>query len=364
MRDTNSNNNTEEDLIDYISLIKKNWLNRRLIIKSTIIFFTIGCLVAINSPVVYKSETTFVPQTSDNNSSTVKDLGSLASLAGINLSGETSSSLDNYISPLLYARIFESEEFSLDLINENLVFLNGDTLTIKEYLTLDSDKFSLIGFISKYTIGLFSSNDRDKDVDSEISKNYNFISQKDYNLINRIKKNIEIELNEKEGFIKVIARDKNPFVSTQIVKLVTKNLQSKIISLRTNKIKEQVDYSKLQYEKQQNLFEDLQNNLAEFKDSNKNISTAVFMSELQKLESEYQLQSNILIRLAGEFNNNKIKLNKDTPIFSVLDEVSVPNEKDSNKMLIIFIYILLGIFSSVGYISIKDYFIEFVQKLK
>ena len=67
--------------------------------------------------------------------------------------------------------------------------------------------------------------------------------------------------------------------------------------------------------------------MADFKDSNKNISTARFMSELQKLESEYQLQQNILMTLASEYNNNKIKLNKDTPIFSVIDEVSVPNER-------------------------------------
>ena len=46
--------------------------------------------------------------------------------------------------------------------------------------------------------------------------------------------------------------------------------------------------------------------MAEFKDSNKSISTALFLSELQKLESDYQLQQNILINLASEYNNNKI----------------------------------------------------------
>ena len=37
-----------------------------------------------------------------------------------------------------------------------------------------------------------------------------------------------IELNKKEGFVKVLATDKDPFISTQIVEQVTKNLQSKI----------------------------------------------------------------------------------------------------------------------------------------
>ena len=35
--------------------------------------------------------------------------------------------------------------------------------------------------------------------------------------------------------------------------------------------------------------------------------------------------------LANEYNSNKIKLNKDTPIFSVLDEVSVPNKRSEPK---------------------------------
>ena len=138
-------------------------------------------------------------------------------------------------------------------------------------------------------------------------------------------------------------------------KIVTNNLQSRIIELRTNKIKERLEYSKNQYELKQIEFNILQNNVADFKDSNKNISTARFMSELQKLESEYQLQQNILMTLANEFNNNKIKLNKDTPIFSVIDEVSVPNERSEPKRsLIALIYMFLGVVLSIGYLLAKE----------
>ena len=47
-------------------------------------------------------------------------------------------------------------------------------------------------------------------------------------------------VEEKEGYIKVTASDKNPFISTQLVKIITKKLQSRIIKLRTDKIKEQL----------------------------------------------------------------------------------------------------------------------------
>ena len=77
--------------------------------------------------------------------------------------------------------------------------------------------------------------------------------------------------------------------------------------------------------------------------------------ELQKLESEYQLQQNILINLAAEYNNNKIKLNKDTPIFSVIDEVSVPNVRSEPKRgRLVVIYIFLGLTLSICFVLGKE----------
>ena len=60
----NSYNNLEEDSIDIIALLKTLWNGKKLIVKTTILFFVIGCIVALLSPVVYTAQTTFVPQVS------------------------------------------------------------------------------------------------------------------------------------------------------------------------------------------------------------------------------------------------------------------------------------------------------------
>ena len=361
---TNSYNNLEEDSIDIIALLKTVWNGKKIIIKTTAVFFIIGCIVALLSPTVYTSETTFVPQTSDQNSSSVKGLGSLASLAGINLNAEASSSIDNYISPMLYSRITESNEFLITLLNENIIKLNGNQLALKDYLLENKGGFSFIGFIKKYTIGLFKT-DNNEVINSEIAERYNFISDEDFSLINSLRSKFLVETVEKDGYIKVFGYDKDALISTQITTLATKLLQSRIIALRTNKIKAQLIFSKEQYDLKKVEFEKLQNKLAEFKDSNKNISTAKFMAELQKLESEYQLQQNILTNLASEYNNNKIKLNKDTPIFSVLDEVSVPNERSEPKRsLIALIWVFLGVVLSTGYLLVKEPLAELIKNIK
>ena len=96
---TNSYNNLEEeeeDSIDIIALLKTLWSGKKLIVKTTILFFITGCIVALISPVVYTSETTFVPQVSDDQMPSPKgSLGSLASLAGINLN-DVSTTSDSY----------------------------------------------------------------------------------------------------------------------------------------------------------------------------------------------------------------------------------------------------------------------------
>jgi LPS O-antigen subunit length determinant protein (WzzB/FepE family) len=362
---SNSPNNYEEGSIDIIALLKNIWNERKLIIKVTISFFLAGCLVAILSPVLYTSHTTFVPQISDDQMNKSSNLGALASsLAGINLNSNEVTS-DSYLSPLLYTYIINSEEFSLNLLYKELINSNADKFTVKEYLLSkeSSFNFNLIGFIKKYTVGLFFNNEI-IEFNIDILKNYNFISEEDYYLLYSFRDKFAVELNEKEGYIKVLAADEDAFISTQLVNLITKSLQSEIINIRTRKVKERLEFSKEQYNLKQVEFDVLQKKLAEFKDSNKTISTARFMSELQKLESEFQLQQNILFTLASEYNNNKIKLNKDTPIFSVIDEVSVPNERSEPKRgLIVTTFVFLGLVLSIGFILGKAPLMNLIKQI-
>lgn len=367
-RNQNStDNNFEEETIDIIGSIKKIYSGRKLIFRTTTIFLIFGIVTALLIPRIYESSITFVPQTADEGNVNKKSLGSLASLAGISLETESSSSLDSYLSPLLYSRILKSDEFSMELIYEKFISEDGKQITIKDYMNDSGDgSFGLSDFLSilkKYTIGWFTKEKKDEINNNDALKDFNFISEEDSGLIENFKQKFYVEVNEKEGYIKVSGYDKKPVISAQIVKLVTKNLQSKIISLRTDKIKEELKYSEQQYERKKNDFELLQNDLAKFKDSNKNISSQVFLAELEKIQSEFQIQQNILMNLATQYNNNKIKLNKNTPIFSILDDVSVPiySLKPKRKQIVI-IFIILGILLSSSYLLFENRISELIKE--
>ena len=158
---TNTHGNSEEDLIDITAILKKVWIERKLITKTIICFFLIGCILAFTSPVLFTSQTIFVPQVSGDDISSAKNrLGSLASLAGIDLN-TTEIKNDSYLSPLVYKNIIDSEEFSLKLLDDELINSNAEKLTIREYLLSKESSFNFnpIGFLKKYTIGLFLNNE-------------------------------------------------------------------------------------------------------------------------------------------------------------------------------------------------------------
>jgi uncharacterized protein involved in exopolysaccharide biosynthesis len=84
-----------------VALLGSLYQSRKLIVLSTLAFMFLGLLVALLSPVTYKAETTFVPQTSEKGGVS-SSLSGLAALAGVNLGGVDSA---NQIPPSLYPKI-------------------------------------------------------------------------------------------------------------------------------------------------------------------------------------------------------------------------------------------------------------------
>ena len=113
----NQNNVPVEEEIDLVELIQKMWLNRWLIIKSTIVFMVIGLLVALFSPKVYNASCDMVPQTSNSQNSS--RMSSLAALAGINLNQQQTGAT---LSPLVYENIMSSTTFRKELMQTPIDF--------------------------------------------------------------------------------------------------------------------------------------------------------------------------------------------------------------------------------------------------
>ena len=339
------------DEIDFIALLKSLLKKKKLILKLTLIGGLIGLIVGLLTPKTYTSSVTFILQQSDGkqlNSS----LGGLASLAGINLNSGSNSS----IAPVIYPEILKSYPFKKSLISKE-VFVDGESLTYKEYNL--NKPIGVLSFIKKYTIGLPSLIIKSfKSTDEQIATLNNTIetvSDEDFEIYKNLDNIINISINDKDGNIDLSVTESSPELSAQLTQFATKILQDKIIELQIEKTKENYLFIEAQYNLKKEEFNKAQDSLAFFKEQNLNINSAFVENTLDRLQSHYNLTNSVYTELAKQLEQAKIEVNKNTPIFTVIDPVSVPKEKAGpKKALIIVIYTFLFFVLAVGYILLLD----------
>ncbi len=353
------NNTTEnDDEIDLIALTKTVWDSRRLIIKSLIIFASIGVLVAILSPKEYTASSTMVPQLS-NGASKMGGLSSLAAMAGFNLNLDNSG---QDLSPLVYPQIVQSIPFQLELMNTKFTFENIDTpVSLFDYYT-NYNKPGVLALVKKYTIGLpfvilgAIKGKPDEAAQTAITPSSTISLTEDQEEIRKIiAEKLTLETNEKDGLIVLNAVFFEPKLSAQIAQKAQEMLQEYITKFKIKKAKAQLEFIQERYQEKKNEFEKAQANLAEFRDRNKNVTSAIALTQEDRLQSDYQLIFNVYSELAKQLEQAQIKVKEDTPVFAVIKPVTVPLEDNNSGLMTLIIWTFLGGVIAVAWIFGKQF---------
>ena len=191
-----------DDNIDLIQLFKKLYKSRKFILIITFSFALIGVIIALLSPIKYSSETIFITQNQDSNSSSISGV---ASLVGINLGA---SNFGGEIPSLMYPQVSQSPKFKRLLLNEYIDF--DEKINLKQYL------------IEYYNLN----------TENEKIKSNLYVSELENDCFNIIDEIISIDVNQKDGFIKLTSTLSVAEYSTILTNKAKKILQEIIISGR------------------------------------------------------------------------------------------------------------------------------------
>ena len=354
------NNNIEEQEIDLLELVKRLWDKRILIIKITTAFIVLGVFVAIFSPKEYSASCTIVPQVNKKNVNS--SLSSLASMAGISLgnmgSGET-------LSPMVYSNVMNNTQLLKDLISTPVKFQDQDTLvTLLDYYTDPKyRKFSLIGVIKKYTIGLpgliisaIKGKDEKTVGGGDANPRLVILNKKEQMCIKMIKARTSINVEDKKGFIKLGANMPEPLLAAQVVERMVALLQNYVTEFKIQKATADHEFITKSYDEAKLDFIAKQETYAKFKDANRTISSAVAATRDEHLRNEYNLAYSLYSELAKQKVQAEIKVKEDTPIFTIVEPVTVPLEKSKPKRSMILIaFAFLGGVISCGCVLGLDF---------
>jgi len=166
---------------------------------------------------------------------------------------------------------------------------------------------------------------------------------------------INISVNEKEGFITITYKDQDP-QSAAIIALNTQTLlQEEVINFKIKNAQELLTFTESLKDEKKMLHEALQDELATFRDQHQNISSGLFENKLSRLESELAIARSVYEELAKQVEQARIQVRKDTPIFTIIDPVVIPNQRTSPKRtLIVVIYSFVGLIIGLAYALLKE----------
>ena len=349
----------KDDEIDLIALLKTVYVARRFVIKTTILFAVLGIILAVVSPTKYTASSTFVPQLSEGQ--TNSPLGGLASLAGINLSAIMGGQPQE-ISPSLYPQIAESVPYRLALLDATV----ESNTSFRDYILSQSGGVAILPLLKKYTIGLpglllNKQTDNNENLDTSLFQ----ITEQYKGLFEFLAQVVSIEVDDQEGLVSISVELADRMVAAQLAQAATDLLQSNIIAFKSQSARNNLDFIESQFESKRQEFEEIQDSIAVFKDQNLNITSSLYQNQLTRLESQFTVISSVFQELAGQVEQAKIQVNKDTPIFTIIEPVSVPLERSKPKRTItVIIWTFLGGVFSVGWVLVKSPVLQIVKELQ
>ena len=353
-------NDNKDDEIDLIALLKTVFVARRFVITITVMFSALGIVLALVSPVRYTATSMFMPQLSERQSSS--SLGGLASLAGVNLSAIMGGQPQE-IAPSLYPQIAESSPYRMALLETPV---GESQISFRDYILGQDRGVSIIALIKKYTIGLpsllFSSNNTEPTPQTNTLFD---ISEEDRGLFEVINQVLSVKVDDKEGLVSISVEFSDRKIAAQLAQAATDLLQTKIIAFKSQSARNNLQFVQSQFDAKRQEFEQIQDSIAMFKDQNLNITSSLYQNQLTRLESQFTVTSSVFQELAGQVEQAKIQVNKDTPIFMIIEPVSVPLKRSKPKRTtMVVIWTFLGGVIAVGWTLVKAPVFQILEELK
>ena len=355
MEDNQENKKSPEaDEIDLIEVFKKIWEGRKTIYKSVAVCFVIGIIVIIGSPNEYKSEVVLLEE-SASKSSSLGGLASLAGLAGISGLGGSSTGAEG-LAPALYPDIVKSTPFLLEVAKQKVALLKNDSIvSVIGYF----DRYSKPSFtqkLVKYTVGLpgtIIGAIKGKPKVSEKPK-YSFsLSLEEDKAVGELSKRIKVKDGESAGTIVISVEMQDPLAAAQLTDSVVKSLTKYAVDYRTQKAKKDLEFIEQRFAEAKEKYINAQQTLAYYRDQNKNVILASTKTEEERLQSEFNLASSVYTSLAQQFEQAKIKVQEDTPVFNVIEPTKMGQKSKPNIGIMVLAFVFIGGFCGISIIISK-----------
>ncbi|WP_459189886.1 Wzz/FepE/Etk N-terminal domain-containing protein [Parabacteroides sp. APC149_11_2_Y6] len=341
--------------IDLVELFQVLWKKRFFLLKCCGVAFVIGLVIAFSIPKKYETKAKLAPESTDLSKS-MGSLGGLAAIAGINMKQGVGA---DAISPDLYPDVVKSTPFLLELFPIKVTTMDKKlSISLYDYILQYQRKawwsyvvgapFKLIG----WTLGLLSEKPEKKQ-----ELNAYLLTSEQAGVIAMLQQLITVKIDKKTSTLEVSVRMQDPLISADVTCIVMDKLQKYMTDYRIHKVKQDMEYTQKVFGEARGAYYKAQKAYAAFEDANKNIISASYRTEQERLKNEMTLTFNVYNSLAQKLEQDKLRVQEETPVYTVIEPATVPLRAASpKKLLILAACVFLALFGGCGYVLIKNFF--------
>ena len=316
------------------------WARRRVVLAVTITGLVSGILYAFLSPVDYRADVSIMPELQTRSALTLKRFGALAELAGIDL--DATANITDAVRPDLYPNVLASRPFILYILNQPV-----ETTTHQQYPTLvafltDPGRFWLnrLFGINALTIPQQLSNRQLLTLS---------IDQED--LLKSMQERILSDLDKQSGLILIRVELPDANVAAQVAQLSADYLKQYIIDYRTGKLQENLTFLINQLQETKNRHDTARRQLARYLDEHRYTVLQTALLEAHELEANVNVARTVLDDLTRQFEQTRLRIQEQTPIFKVLEPPHVPARRSSpRRKWIVLIFTVVSFFAGACWV--------------
>ena len=322
--------------------------HRKEYLKSIPVAFVLVSLYVLGLPNYYSAQVVVVPESSGGEMSSI---ASLASSFGISLGGSSKGA--DAITPTLYPDFMNSVAFTSSLFGIK-VQKDSDNrvMTYYDYLTYDQ-KSPWWDKVIQSVFGIFSPK---KEKRKGMGKVDPFrLTPDQYAMVRTIHSKIKWDVGRRVEYLSIKVVDQDPLVAATVADSVREHLQDALIEYRTKKARHDLAYIESLYKEAKVKYEKISEVYADFLDSNRDVTLETVRLRQTKLENELQLHYNNYTALSAQLLAAKAKVQEKTPVFTTLDNATVPlgNEGPFRKRIVM-LFVLFVFLCHSGWILHKE----------
>lgn len=352
-----------ETHIDLVVVLKTLWRGKWRILLFLTVFAAWGVILAALTPKEYQSKTIWVNQ-SEQTFGGNRSVAGLAAMVGFDMRSMEGS---NELTPADYGDFIETLEFQYALMHTPLRWEQfGDSMSLVEYYR-EHYRPGVVKGVANWVMGLpgrIVGGEKGKRVKGEkvnsplvpespsplVPQSLSPFSLSDTEVWIRfiLLDKMELTLNEGMNMVTLEVEMRDPLAAAELAGVAQRLLKDKITELKVDKARSNLAFTQRLFEEKKLLFIEAQDRLAKFRDRNLNLGSERARKEEEILYSEYQVAFSVYSQMATQLESAKIRVEEDTPLFSVVEEATIPNGPSKpKKMRYLLIWAFLGGFTGL-----------------